>query len=125
MVVVTSQIEWSSGLTEQQARDIFAQGEEAVVFVLLQLAQRLAAVTSAANQSCVGEHLQVLRDRLPRDRRLLTEVRDRAGPAGGEAVEQFESRFVAECREERRGVAHAGAVQHAGAASARHASRCS
>ena len=47
MVVTTPQIELSSVLTEQQAREIFAQGEEAVVFVLLQLAQRLAAVTSA------------------------------------------------------------------------------
>ena len=37
MVVTTPQIELSSALTEQQAREIFAQGEEAVVFVLLQL----------------------------------------------------------------------------------------
>lgn len=48
MVVATSQIEWSSGLTEQQAREIFAQGEEAVVFALLQLAQRLAVMNGAA-----------------------------------------------------------------------------
>ena len=31
-----------SGLTEQQAREIYARGEEAVVFVLLQLAQMLS-----------------------------------------------------------------------------------
>ena len=48
MVSTTLQIEWGSALTEQQAREIFAQGEEAVVFALLQLAQRLAAATGAA-----------------------------------------------------------------------------
>ena len=48
MVVTSPQIEWSSALTEQQAREIFAQGEEAVVFVLLQLAQRLAVMNGAA-----------------------------------------------------------------------------
>ena len=48
MVVATSPIELSSALTEQQARDIFARGEEAVVFALLQLAQRLAVMNGAA-----------------------------------------------------------------------------
>lgn len=38
MVSTTPQIELGTAITEQQARDIFAQGEEAVVFVLLQLA---------------------------------------------------------------------------------------
>lgn len=42
MVVTTPQIELGSALTEQQAREIFARGEEAVVFALLQLAQQLA-----------------------------------------------------------------------------------
>ena len=35
-------------MTEQQAREIFAQGEEAVVFALLQLAQQLAAQAAKA-----------------------------------------------------------------------------
>ena len=51
MVVATSQIEMSSGLTEQQARDIFARGEEAVVFALLPLAQRLAVMNGTAAMS--------------------------------------------------------------------------
>ena len=38
----------SSALTEQQACEIFAQGEEAVVFALLQLARQLAMANGAA-----------------------------------------------------------------------------
>lgn len=48
MVITTPQIEVGSALTEEQARQIFALGEEAVVFVLLQLAQRLAMASGVA-----------------------------------------------------------------------------
>ena len=51
MVVATAQIELSSALTEQQARDIFAQGEESVLFALLQLARRLTVMNGAAATS--------------------------------------------------------------------------
>ena len=48
MAVVTVQIAVGPALTEEQAREIYAQGEEAVVFALLQLSQKLAGQTSAA-----------------------------------------------------------------------------
>ena len=48
MVAATAQISVGSFLTEEQAREIYGRGEEAVVFALLQLAQQLAAQTSAS-----------------------------------------------------------------------------
>ena len=42
-----------TGLTEQQAREIFAQGEEAVVFALLEQARMLAARQAA---EAAGSH---------------------------------------------------------------------
>ena len=48
MVLATPHFELGSALTEQQAREIFAQGEAAVVFALLQLAQRLATANGTA-----------------------------------------------------------------------------
>ncbi len=48
MVLTAAQISLGPGLTEGQAREIFAQGEEAVVFALLQLARQLALQASAA-----------------------------------------------------------------------------
>ena len=48
MAVTTPQIELGSALTEQQAREIFSRGEEAVVFALLQLAQQLAVASGVA-----------------------------------------------------------------------------
>ena len=47
MVAATAQISVGSFLTEEQASEIYGRGEEAVVFALLQLAQQLAAQTSA------------------------------------------------------------------------------
>lgn len=47
MVAATAQITVGPALTEEQAREIYAQGEEAVVFALLRLAQQLAVQTSA------------------------------------------------------------------------------
>ncbi len=51
MAVATFDIPLDAGLTEEDARAIFAQGEEAVVFSLLALAKRLAEqkATEAAN----------------------------------------------------------------------------
>lgn len=48
MAATAEQIAIGPTLTEAQAREIFALGEEAVVFALLQLAQRLAAQAAAA-----------------------------------------------------------------------------
>src|SRR6266446_6746106 len=48
MVMVTLNIPLGPALTEEQARDIFAAGEEAVVFALLRLA-KLAAEAKPAN----------------------------------------------------------------------------
>lgn len=48
MVSLAAQIAVGPSLTEEQAREIYGQGEEAVVFVLLQLAQQLAAQISAS-----------------------------------------------------------------------------
>ena len=48
MVAAAAQIAMGPGLTEAQAREIFALGEDAVVFALLQLAQQLALQSAAA-----------------------------------------------------------------------------
>lgn len=48
MVLAAVQTSLGPALTEAQAREIFAQGEEAVVFALLQLARQLALQTAAA-----------------------------------------------------------------------------
>jgi len=45
MVATTTRISVGPALTEEEARRIFAEGEEAVVFALLQLAQQLAKQT--------------------------------------------------------------------------------
>jgi transposase len=52
-VMVATAVQFSLGptLTEEQAREIYAQGEEVVVFVLLQLAQQLAAQRSLSAAS--------------------------------------------------------------------------
>ncbi len=50
MVATAPEVSLGSTLTEEQARDIYAQGEEAVVFALLQFAQQLA-VQSASQAS--------------------------------------------------------------------------
>ena len=50
MVSTVPEVSLGSALTEKQARDIYAQGEEAVVFALLQFAQQLA-VQSASEAS--------------------------------------------------------------------------
>ena len=51
MAVATLDISLEAGLTEEDARAIFAQGEEAVVFTILELSKRLAEqkATEAAN----------------------------------------------------------------------------
>lgn len=51
MVTATLDIPVGATLTEEQARKIFGQGEEAVVFALLELAKMLAGQTSAAAAS--------------------------------------------------------------------------
>jgi len=51
MIAVAAEIALGPALTEAQAREIYSQGEEAVVFALLQLAQRLAQQTAAAAAS--------------------------------------------------------------------------
>jgi transposase len=48
MVLTATQTAVGPALTEAQAREIFAQGEEAVVFALLQLSRQLALQASAA-----------------------------------------------------------------------------
>ncbi len=48
MVATAPEISLESTLTEKQARDIYSQGEEAVVFALLQFAQQLAAQSASA-----------------------------------------------------------------------------
>jgi len=48
MSTVTEDIPLGATLTEEQARQIFAQGEEAVVFALLELAKRLADQKAAS-----------------------------------------------------------------------------
>jgi hypothetical protein len=48
MSTVTEDIPLGATLTEEQARQIFSQGEEAVVFALLQLAKQLAEQKAAA-----------------------------------------------------------------------------
>ena len=58
MVVTSPEVSLGSTLTEKQARDIYAQGEEAVVFALLQFAQQLA-VQSASQASM--SHVRRLR----------------------------------------------------------------
>ena len=50
MIATAPEVSLGSTLTEKQARDIYAQGEEAVVFALLQFAQQLA-VQSASEAS--------------------------------------------------------------------------
>ena len=54
MVATSPEVLLGSTLTEKQARDIYAQGEEAVVFALLQFAQQLA-VQSASEASTSHE----------------------------------------------------------------------
>lgn len=51
MIAVAAEIALGPALTEAQAREIYAQGEEAVVFALLRLAQRLAQQAAAAAAS--------------------------------------------------------------------------
>ena len=53
MSTVTEDIPLGATLTEEQARQIFSQGEEAVVFALLELAKRLAEQKAA---SAAGSH---------------------------------------------------------------------
>ncbi len=53
MSTVTEDIPLGATLTEEQARQIFAQGEEAVVFSLLEMAKRLADEKAA---SAAGSH---------------------------------------------------------------------
>ncbi len=48
MATVTEDIPLGATLTEEQARQIFSQGEEAVVFALLQLAKRLSEQKAAS-----------------------------------------------------------------------------
>ena len=47
MVATAAEVSLGSTLTERQAREIYTQGEEAVVFALLQLAQQLAAQSAS------------------------------------------------------------------------------
>lgn len=53
MLMVTEDIPLGATLTEEQARQIFSQGEEAVVFVILELAKQLAEQKAA---SAAGSH---------------------------------------------------------------------
>ncbi len=53
MSTVTEDVPLGATLTEEQARQIFSQGEEAVVFALLQLAKQLAEQKAA---SAAGSH---------------------------------------------------------------------
>jgi transposase len=48
MIAMAVDISLGPTLTEEQAREIYAQGEEAVVFALLELAQKLAAQQASA-----------------------------------------------------------------------------
>jgi transposase len=48
MIGTAPDISLGPALTEEQAREIYAQGEEAVVFALLQLAQQLAALATVS-----------------------------------------------------------------------------
>ncbi|MGB2956022.1 MAG: IS66 family transposase [Anaerolineales bacterium] len=48
MIVTAPDVSAGPALTERQAREIYAQGEEAVVFALLQLAQQLAALAAVS-----------------------------------------------------------------------------
>ena len=48
MVTATLEVPVGPSLTEQQAREIFSQGEEAVIFALLAMAKQLAEQTATA-----------------------------------------------------------------------------
>src|SRR4030095_15453433 len=69
---------------------------------LLQLPDALAAPSRAADQTCVLHDAQMLRDRLPRDGKPGTQVRDRHRPAVAEPGYQAESRLIAQRREDGR-----------------------
>ena len=89
MAVATLDLSLDAGLTEEEARSIFAQGEEAVVFAILELSKRLAeqkqAETYASRRQRLTVRLQDLIDtdwRNTHTKRLISSLLKKSSSAG-------------------------------------------
>src|SRR5262249_13259333 len=69
----------------------------------------LAAAAQAPDQARLGERVEMLGDRLPRDASALGQADDGERPIGAETRHQLEARLVAEGGEDRSGPGHAAA----------------
>ncbi len=82
-------------------RDPFEVAVRDVELLSLELPSALASSPRAAHEARALQHPQMLRDRLPRERRPSRESRDRLGPVSGQAGHQPEPGRIAQRVEDR------------------------
>ena len=79
----------------------------------LEAVQVLAALMLIANKAGIRQHAQMLRDGLPRNATFVRETGDGQGPAAGEAIDQPQTRRIAESGEHRCTTGGTGGGRHA------------